>query len=189
MGIPPLYVTKPTLSTQPCIPPESLYWIPALICWGKGGNVTCAMCQVNCVIPYGTWVHVAVKLVANCYIQLLYSWLAKVLCDQCLKDISNTSMEKLSIHGKNIKPVLIIICIGYPQKRNDNGRNPTVQFRPLSHRNTGCFTQQTGHMKREIIWARGINVVILLRGILQLWNGQETSSLAIQASSAWFHNS
>jgi len=30
-GIPPWYVTKPTRSTQPCIPLGSLNWVPALI--------------------------------------------------------------------------------------------------------------------------------------------------------------
>jgi len=41
-GIPPWYVTKPTISTQPCIHPGSLNRVPALIGWGKGGNVTSA---------------------------------------------------------------------------------------------------------------------------------------------------
>ena len=39
-GIPPRYVTKPTRSTQPCIPPGSLNRVPALIGRGKDGNVT-----------------------------------------------------------------------------------------------------------------------------------------------------
>jgi len=46
-GIPPRYVTKPTRSTQPCIPLESLNRVPALIGWGKGGNVTSAGWQVT----------------------------------------------------------------------------------------------------------------------------------------------
>jgi len=33
-----IYVTKPTKSTQPCIPPGSLNRVPALIGWGKGGT-------------------------------------------------------------------------------------------------------------------------------------------------------
>ena len=41
-----MYVTKPTRSTQPCIPPGSLNRVPALIGWGKGGNVTSAGWQV-----------------------------------------------------------------------------------------------------------------------------------------------
>ena len=40
------YVTKPTRSTQPCIPLGSLNRVPALIGWGKGGNVTSAGWQV-----------------------------------------------------------------------------------------------------------------------------------------------
>jgi len=37
VGIPPRYVTKPTRSTQPCIPMGSLNRVPALIGWGNGG--------------------------------------------------------------------------------------------------------------------------------------------------------
>jgi len=46
-GIPPRYVTKPTRSTQPCIPPRSLNQVAALIGWGKGGNITSARWQVT----------------------------------------------------------------------------------------------------------------------------------------------
>ena len=46
--------------------------VPALTGRSKGGNVTSAGWQVNCVIPYGTRVPVVVRLVANCYIRLLY---------------------------------------------------------------------------------------------------------------------
>jgi len=46
-GIPPWYVTKPTRSTQPCIPLESLNRAPALIGWGNGGNVTSAGWKVT----------------------------------------------------------------------------------------------------------------------------------------------
>ena len=45
-GIPPWYGTKPTRSTQPCIPLGSLNRVPALIDWGNGGNVTSAGWQV-----------------------------------------------------------------------------------------------------------------------------------------------
>jgi len=41
-GIPPRYVTKSTRSTQPCIPVGSLNRVPALVGWGKCGNVTSA---------------------------------------------------------------------------------------------------------------------------------------------------
>ena len=40
-------LTKPTTSTQPCIPTGSLNRVPALIGWGKGGNVTSAGWQVT----------------------------------------------------------------------------------------------------------------------------------------------
>jgi len=42
VSIPPRYVTKPTKSTQPCIPLELLNQVPALIGWGIGGSVTSA---------------------------------------------------------------------------------------------------------------------------------------------------
>ena len=45
-GIPPRCVTKPTRSTQPCIPLWSLNRVPALIGSGNGGNVTSAGWQV-----------------------------------------------------------------------------------------------------------------------------------------------
>ena len=41
------YVTKPTRSTQPCIPLELLNRVPALIGWGKGRNITSARWQVT----------------------------------------------------------------------------------------------------------------------------------------------
>jgi len=50
-GIPPRYVTKPTRSTQPCIPLGSLNRVPALIGWGKGGNLTSAGWQVTLCDP------------------------------------------------------------------------------------------------------------------------------------------
>ena len=50
-GIPPWYVTKPTRSTQPCIPLASLNRVTALIGWGKGGNVTSAGWQVTLCDP------------------------------------------------------------------------------------------------------------------------------------------
>jgi len=50
-GIPPWYVTKPTRSTQPCIPLGSLNRVLALIGWGKGGNVTYAGWQVTLCDP------------------------------------------------------------------------------------------------------------------------------------------
>jgi len=50
-GIPPRYVTKPTRSTQPCIPLGSLNRVPALIGWGNGGNVTSSGWQVTLCDP------------------------------------------------------------------------------------------------------------------------------------------
>jgi len=50
-GIPPWYVTKPTRSTQPCIPLGSINRVPALIGWGKGGNVTSAGWKVTLCDP------------------------------------------------------------------------------------------------------------------------------------------
>jgi len=34
------------MSTQPCILPESMNSVPALIGWGKGGNVTSVLRRV-----------------------------------------------------------------------------------------------------------------------------------------------
>ena len=54
-------------SAQPCILPGSLNRVPALIGWGKGGNVTSATWQVTlwshmvCVFPW-RW-----GIFANCY--------------------------------------------------------------------------------------------------------------------------
>ena len=71
-GIPPRYVTKPTRSTQPCIPLGSLNRVPALIGWGNGGNVTPAGWQVTLCDPI--W-HVSsrsgVVLVAQTVIRFL----------------------------------------------------------------------------------------------------------------------
>ena len=50
-GIPPRYVTKPTRSTQRCIPLGSLNRVPALIGWSNGGNVTSAGWQVTLCDP------------------------------------------------------------------------------------------------------------------------------------------
>ena len=50
-SIPPRYVTKPARSTQPCIPLGSLNRVPALISWGKGGNITFAGWQVTLCDP------------------------------------------------------------------------------------------------------------------------------------------
>jgi len=49
--VPPRYVTTPTSSTQPCIPPGSLNRVPVLIGWGKGENVTYAGWQVTLCDP------------------------------------------------------------------------------------------------------------------------------------------
>ena len=43
--------THTTAATQPCIPPESLNRVPALIGRGKGGNVTSAGWQVTLCHP------------------------------------------------------------------------------------------------------------------------------------------
>jgi len=45
--VPPQCVTKPTRSTEPCIPLGSINRVPALIGWGKGGTVTSAGWQVT----------------------------------------------------------------------------------------------------------------------------------------------
>jgi len=75
-GYSTLVCNQPTRLTQPCIPPGLLSRVPALIGWGKGRNVTSARWQwySHCVITYGTWVLVAMRLVANRYIPFTYWW-------------------------------------------------------------------------------------------------------------------
>ena len=51
------YVTKTTRSTQPCIHPGSLNWVPALIGCAKGRNVTSVRWQVTLCDPI--WVPAA----------------------------------------------------------------------------------------------------------------------------------
>ena len=68
----PQYVIKPTRSTQPCIPSQSLNRVPALIGWGKEGNVTAARWQITqCDQTRHVNYHRG-GLVANCYMHLLY---------------------------------------------------------------------------------------------------------------------
>ena len=55
-----------TRSTQPCIPPGSLNRVPASA-GVKAGISPVPGGRYYCVIPYGTWVPVAVRLLANCY--------------------------------------------------------------------------------------------------------------------------
>jgi len=73
MGIPPPYFTKPTRSIQTCISLGSLKQVPALTGGGKGRNVTSAEWQVALCDPYGTWVPVAVRLVAHCHMHLSFT--------------------------------------------------------------------------------------------------------------------
>jgi len=71
-GMPPRYVTKPTRLTQPCIPPGSLNRVPALIGWGKGGNVTSAGWQVILCDPiWHVSSRIGVVLVAQTAIRFL----------------------------------------------------------------------------------------------------------------------
>ena len=57
---------QPTRSTQPCIPPGSLYWVPASA-GVRAGMSPLPGGRYYGVIPYGMWVPVAVRRVANCY--------------------------------------------------------------------------------------------------------------------------
>jgi len=69
VGVPPLNVTNNyvnpylTMTTHTWILPGSLNQEPALIGCGKGGNVTSPL--LHCVVPYATWVPVAVTLAAT----------------------------------------------------------------------------------------------------------------------------
>ena len=79
-GIPTWYVTKPTRSTQPCIPLGSLYRVPALIGSDKAKNVTSAEWKLTLRDP--KWHVVEVMLVVNCYIKLLYLTVIYVPVDE-----------------------------------------------------------------------------------------------------------
>ena len=50
-GVPRWHVTKPTMSTQPCIPLESLNRVPPLIDWDKGETVR----RNSAGVYYGGW--------------------------------------------------------------------------------------------------------------------------------------
>jgi len=68
-SIPPRYVTKPTRSTQPCIPLGLLNGVPALVGRGEGRNVTSAGWQVTLCDPI--W-HVSSRS-GEAVCELLYS--------------------------------------------------------------------------------------------------------------------
>jgi len=65
----PRVLPPPPRSTQPCIPPASPNRVPALIGWGKGGNVTSAGWQVTLCDP--VW-HVSSRS-GEAVCELLYS--------------------------------------------------------------------------------------------------------------------
>jgi len=71
-------ITKPTRSTQPWIPLEVLNWVPALIGWVKGRNVTSARWQITFVIPYGMWVPIVTRLVALLLYAFTYPFCEKI---------------------------------------------------------------------------------------------------------------
>jgi len=75
-GTPPWYETKPTRSTQPCIPPWSLNRVPALFGWVKGGNIPSPWWQVTLCDPIR---HVSSRSGEACLrtpiLRLLYTYL------------------------------------------------------------------------------------------------------------------
>ena len=93
---------RPNKSTQPCIPLGSLNRVPALIGWGKGGNVTSAGWQVILCDPI--W-HVSspssVVLVAYAslpYLTLPHQHLAPTLPHSSFADIfCNVKLESRTI--------------------------------------------------------------------------------------------
>jgi len=95
-GIPPWYVTRPTRSTQPCINVGSLNRVPALIGWGKGGNVTSAGWQVTPCDPI--W-HVSsrsgAELVAQTAIRFLTLHNGKKLSGD-FRSVSSEVRDKVS---------------------------------------------------------------------------------------------
>jgi len=99
VGVPSQHVTKPTRSTQPCIPPGSLnrVSVPALIGWGKSGNVTYVTLWSQ--IPYGTSVPVVVRNAANCYTSLFTFLHILWQCMWCRSHKNHTSR-----HADDILP-------------------------------------------------------------------------------------
>ena len=74
-GIPPWYIIKPTEPLQHCIPPGSLNRVPALIGWGKGGNITSAGWQVTLCDPIWHVSSRSAEALANSYTWLLTDYL------------------------------------------------------------------------------------------------------------------
>jgi len=90
-GTPFRYVTKPTRSTRPCIPPGSPNRILASIGWGKDGKVTYAVWQasIHSVIPY-----YAVWLVANCYNQSINQSISLYVDTKRHKNCKNNNAKR-----------------------------------------------------------------------------------------------
>jgi len=120
-GIPPWYVIKRTRSTQPCIPPGSLNRVPALIGWGKGGNVTSTYLLIS-VIPCGMRVSIAVRLIANCHTAFTFiyqtaeMWCVKAIdhpvrTNQIPRQIPEQSMYIRSVPSVLMGGILPFGCI------------------------------------------------------------------------------
>jgi len=77
VGKPPRYVTTPTSSTQPCIPPRSQNQVPALICWLKAGMSPLRGWQVTlCNLIWNVSSHSGAASCKLLYpVTLLYFWL------------------------------------------------------------------------------------------------------------------
>ena len=96
-------VTVTHRSTQRCILLGSLNRVPALTGWSKGENVTSAGWQVTrCDIPYGTWVPVALRLVANCSGYFTHHCLALVVIAIHKMPIENDNLRHIYYENSHI---------------------------------------------------------------------------------------
>jgi len=84
------YVTKSTRSTQPCIPLRLLNLIPALIGWGKGGNVTSATNALYSLV-------LCEELVVSRHSQVLVEWLRERLDSELHADVLMTVSVDLRV--------------------------------------------------------------------------------------------
>jgi len=93
---------QPTRLTQPCIPPGSLPASAGV----KAGMSPLPGGRQHFVIPYGTWVPVAVRRVANCYIRLLL--LLLLLLDQ-VDELSCSQEHESAGHSSSRQTVVELI--------------------------------------------------------------------------------
>jgi len=123
---PPNMVTHPSTnvckqqarSTQPCIPPDSINWVPVLIGWSKGRNVTSARWQVT--LCYPIW-HVSFCSGEACSRTAISGYFVLLYIQWTAFTVANTS----NVHGQIIQQHIHVptadVCdaIGQAARPND----------------------------------------------------------------------